>query len=331
MTATPAPTQERLGRAERLLDQAARQGAELVVLPEVFNNGYEYSDQNYRRAETRDGPTINWMRQAAASYHLHLAGSFLLWDQGDIYNSLVLMAPDGRQWRDDKNYPWYWERAYFRNGKRAAPADTDLGKIGMLVCWDVAHPRLWQSYAGRVELMIVSSCPPAAHEMTLVMPDGKRIKFGELGPFSRRIQRTSGGTFGPYLLRQAGCLNVPVVSAMGAGVFASALPRPHLSLAVLALMSPKLLKYVSQAGSLCVEAGYFNETFIADSSGQVLQRVPPGEEGFALGEVVVPDAPPSPKGPQPPFGISRFAYVLDAFANLGMIAEYRRKLRLQGS
>jgi predicted amidohydrolase len=326
MIANPAPTPERLARAEALLAQAAGQGAQLVVLPEVFNTGYEYSEQNYKRSESLAGPTLTWMKQAAAQYGVHLAGSLLLSDREDIYNACLLVAPDGRQWRYNKNYPWYWERAYFRNGDGTTVADTDLGKIGMLVCWDVAHINLWKAYAGRVEYMLVCSCPPAAHDMTLILPDGKRLNFGDLGPIPRRIRRSAGGTFGPNLRRQAGYLRVPVVNTTGIGSFSSRLPCPRLSLTAFAFTAPWLLKYIPQADRLSIEANYFNETYIADAAGQVLHRVPPGVEGYALSQVTVPEAPPIPKDPQPAFGISEFAYLFDTLAKMGLAVEYRRKI-----
>ncbi len=104
MSAEPAPVQERLTRAEKLVAEAV--GAQLVVLPEVFNTGYIYNDANYHRAETSEGPTIQWMRRVAEQYSVYLAGTLLLLDEEDIYNALLLVAPDGRIWRYDKNYPW---------------------------------------------------------------------------------------------------------------------------------------------------------------------------------------------------------------------------------
>ena len=99
MDITPAPVNERLTRAERLANEAAEAGAQLIAFPEVFNTGYVYSPENYALAEPLDGPTSTWMRQTAARLNVHLAGTFLLHDQTDIYNALLLVAPDGRFWR----------------------------------------------------------------------------------------------------------------------------------------------------------------------------------------------------------------------------------------
>lgn len=87
MNATPAPIQERLARAEKLIAQCAREGAQLAVLPEIFNTGYEYSDQNYLRAESFDGPTTTWMKKIAMEHGIHLAGTFLRTEQDKIYNT----------------------------------------------------------------------------------------------------------------------------------------------------------------------------------------------------------------------------------------------------
>jgi predicted amidohydrolase len=59
LDASPAPLLERLERAEKLVASAADQGAELMLLPELFNTGYAYNDRNYQLAESLDGPTPN--------------------------------------------------------------------------------------------------------------------------------------------------------------------------------------------------------------------------------------------------------------------------------
>lgn len=327
MVADPAPLDQRLARAEALLAQAAHDGAQLVVLPEVFNTGYEYSDANYRRAETLAGPTASWMRALAREHNVYLAGTFLRRGAEEIYNTLLLVAPDGRSWHYDKRYPWVWERAYFRAGQGITIADTDLGRLGLLICWDAAHPELWARYAGRVDGVVVCSCPPRAHDLTFVLPGGQRLSAAEAGPILRHVKRTGEGVFGPCLRRQAAHLGVPVVNATGTGWFASPVPLPRLSLAIYALFRPDLWPQVLRANRVRVEAGYFAETYVAGADGCVLERVPAGHEAHALAEVVLTDEPPLSAGSPPRFGLSPFAYAFDGFANVALAPVYRRRVR----
>ncbi len=80
MDAQPVPTKVRLARAAALVAQAAQAGAQVVVLPEVFNTGYEYSDANYSRVEALNGPTVTWMKHMATQHNIYLAGTLLLLD-----------------------------------------------------------------------------------------------------------------------------------------------------------------------------------------------------------------------------------------------------------
>lgn len=325
MNASPSPVKERLTRAENFIAQCVQNGAQLVVLPEVFNTGYEYSDKNYLQAETLDGVTVNWMKKTASHYHVHLAGSFLRREQDNIFNTMLLVSPNGQQWRYDKNYPWIWERAYFQKGTNITIADTELGKIGFLICWDVAHPKLWQKYSSKVELMIVSSCPPKALDLALVLPNGERVVNKNTGSHVQHVKRTSEKTFGEYLRRQASYLGVPVAHATSTGTFTSLIPKPRSSLAILSLLYPPLWKYKSQFDHVRMEADYYNETYIAENSGAVLQCVQPNTEGFAVSDVTLSDSPPKPKGKQPPYGIPNFIYQFDTMANIILASEYKKK------
>ena len=325
MNASPLPVKERLTRAESFVSQCVQNGAQLVVLPEVFNTGYEYSDQNYLQAETLDGVTVTWMKKTASRYHVHLAGSFLRREQDNIFNTMLLVSPGGQQWHYDKNYPWIWERAYFQKGTNITVADTELGKIGFLICWDVAHPKLWRKYSGKVELMIVSSCPPKALDLALVFPNGELVMNKNTGAHVQHVKSTSDKTFGEYLRRQASYLGVPVAHATSTGKFTSLIPKPKPSLAMLSLIYPPLWKYKSQFDRARMEADYYNETYIAENSGAILQYVQPNAEGFAVSDVTLSDSPPQPKGKQPPFSLPNFIYLFDTVANIILAFEYKKK------
>jgi len=120
-------------------------------------------------------------------------------------------------------------------------------------------------------------------------------------------------------------MGVPVVNTTGTGTFRSHLPMPAISLMGMVMTDPRLWKYLTLASQVQVQAGYFQETYVANAAGEVLARVPAGEEGFAVAEVALPDAPLPAKRKPPAYGLSGFAYLLDRYANLLLAGEYRKK------
>lgn len=327
MNAEPGLITERLARAEVLIARAAKGGAQLAVLPETFNTGATYSDANYTHAELIDGLTARWMKDVAARYNIHVAGSLLLLDEEDIYDSMLLTAPDGRVWRYDKNYPWMWERTYFREGTGITVADTSLGKLGMMVCWDVAHPDLWERYAGKVDVMLISSCPPNITASTFILPDGIRLTTADTLPVMETMLRMIKTVFGEKLLRQSSRMRVPVVATTGTGTFSTSVPMPRLSFLLMTLAYPVLWRHLSYAAESRIEGGFYQETYVADAGGHVLDRVAAGSENYALAEIALADVPPQPTGRQPAFGITPLPYLLDTVFNVAAVPTYRRKVR----
>lgn len=327
MNAEPGPITERLARAEVLVARAAKAGAQLAVLPEMFSTGAAYSDANYTHAEPVDGLTARWMKGVAARYNIHVAGSLLLIGEEDIYNSMLLTAPDGRLWRYDKNYPFMWERVYFREGTNITIADTSLGKLGMMICWDAAHPDLWERYAGKVDVMLISSCPPNVSSATFILPNGIRLTTADAIPAMEAMLRLTRDAFGEKLLRQSSRMHVPVVATTGTGTFSSSLPLPRLSFLLMTLAYPSLWRYLAYAAESRVEGGFYQETYVADAGGHVLDRVAAGSENYALAEIPLADAPPQPTGRQPAFGITPLPYLLDTAFNAAAVPTYRRKVR----
>jgi predicted amidohydrolase len=329
MDAAPAPTPSRLERAEKLVSCAAEQGAQIAVLPEVFNTGYEYHDRNYSLAESIDGQTVSWMKSSARQHNLYLAGSLLLREADGIYNAMLLVSPDGQIWRYDKSYPWAWERSYFRPRKHPiAPAETDLGKIGMMICWDTVHPNLWAAYTGKVDLMLVSSCPPALQNMTIHFPDGNSVKPDELGPLMKNIFFNSGKIFREFFLEQSAWLGIPAVNTTGGGNFRTFLARPQLSFTGYLAARPDLWKYIPQAEKIYIESGYFDQTYIADANGQVLARTKIDGDDFAVAQVELAEKTPVPQKPQPKIDLSPLTYWVDEFAKSALTNYYNQHWKL---
>jgi hypothetical protein len=329
MDANPTPTTERLTRAARLVRECVDAGAQLVVLPEIFNTGYAYSETNHRRAEPLDGPTVTWMRQTAADLKIHLAGSLMLLDRDEVYNALLLFAPNGQMWRYDKNYPWGWERGYFRDSQGTTVARTELGDVGLMICWDIAHLDLWRRYAGRVDLMVISSCPPDVSNPTFHFPDGEQLTMDDMGPMFASLKGTGRLVFGAMVNQQTAWLNVPAVNTVGSGHIKTSIPNGLAALLVLLPVAPWLIKYLPQANQLQMSCDLVPGCKIVDANGQVLTQLAQEQgETFTIAEVTLADEKRFPQEPQPASPISWLTYLVSDIALPWLtIPVYRKGLR----
>jgi hypothetical protein len=275
------------------------------------------------------------MRDTAARLGIHLAGSLMLLDGEEAYNALLLFAPDGRLWRYDKVYPWGWERGYFRpsaiaGGERIAVAQTDLGAIGFLICWDVAHPDLWRRYAGQVDLMVISSCPPDVTNPTYLFPNGDQLTADDMGPALGTVKDTAKLIFGEVIDQQTAWLGVPAVCATGSGHITTGIPQGAATLLGLAPTAPWLFKYLPQASQMQLSCDMvLPGCRVLDAGGLTLVERPPEQgEGVAIAEVTVAAERPSPQVPQPVPAVPRLSYLLsDILLPWLMLPVYRKGLR----
>lgn len=308
MEGTPSPVEDRLPRAARHIEEAAATGAKLIVLPEVFNTGYEVNDHNYTLPEQLDGQTASWMHTQATKYNVHIAGSFMVREEEGVYNTMLLVAPDGRKWRYDKHHPWAFERAYVLNGNGITVADTDIGRIGMLICWDYAHMDLWEQYSGQVDMMIISSCPIGALELDIVLPGGKRINTSN-APHVKVNYRGADVPFGKDIDALAHWMRVPVINAGHAGVFRTKLPLSGVSMSVLLAHRPlDLMRHLKDSHKVMLEAPYYRQTKIVRQDGLVMKRAQHDTDGLIMSEITLANRSPKPFGSPPQSAFTPLAY-----------------------
>ncbi len=142
--------QENLSNTLDQIDQLAAQDAELIVLQELHACRYfcqTESSVHFDLAEPLDGPTTQALAHSARKNKLVIVGSiFEKRCQGVFHNTAVVMDRDGSMagfYRkmhipDD---PGYYEKYYFTPGDTGfTPIDTQLGRLGVLVCWDQWFP-----------------------------------------------------------------------------------------------------------------------------------------------------------------------------------------------
>lgn len=145
-----------LQTAERLIAEAAAEGARLVVLPELFNYLGRLEDLA-AQAEPLAGPTAARMRKAAQKHQIFLiAGSFAERREGDrrVYNTSLFFDPQGSQiglYRKmhlfDVDLPdvQVHESDYVAPGDQPAVSPTELGGIAQAICYDLRFPELPRS------------------------------------------------------------------------------------------------------------------------------------------------------------------------------------------
>lgn len=328
MDAYPASTPERLARADKLVREAADAGAQLILLPELFHLGYTYDDSNFDRAETLHGPSATWMRDLAMGLDVHLAGSILLRDGSEIYNSLLLFAPDGRMWRYDKNFPWGWERGYFIGRRNLTVADTALGKIGMLICWDAAHATLWREYAGKVDLMLVSSCPPDVGNASYRFPSGATLTLTEAGATLGPLHDSGDKIFGTMIDQQTAWIGAPTVASVGSGMIDTEIPRGKATVAAMVPLAPRMARFYNEADGLEMLCPTTPGTKVLDGSGTIVSELAAEDgEGWTMGAVTLADATPQPRGPQPEPPVPASAFLVSDV----LLPALMRKVYRQGN
>jgi 5-aminopentanamidase len=126
------------------LGAAADGGARIVVLPELTPSGYVFASPAEARsmAERPDGPTVTQWAQVASRRDLVIVGGFNeLGDDGQLYNSAVLLDSGGIRAVYRKVHLWDAEGDFFAPGADPPPVlETEFGRIAMMICYDVEFP-----------------------------------------------------------------------------------------------------------------------------------------------------------------------------------------------
>ena len=154
-------TQVNLNHFTPLVEQAASQGVQLIILPELAASGYSMSKLIWDAAETRQGATIRWLEDISARLEVYVGIGFIEADGEDFYNTYALAAPNGKIAGFVRKT--MAETYCFRCSNGSHVIDTPLGKIGLGICADnhfVPMVRLMQEQG--VDLMLMPHALPGA-------------------------------------------------------------------------------------------------------------------------------------------------------------------------
>jgi predicted amidohydrolase len=152
---------------KKLEKAVASAQAELLLVGELFLSGYMARDAFARLAEPVDGPSVQAVQRLAGEHGTHIIFGMPEREENTkrLFNTSVLVTPDGKVASYRKVYPAnfgpFEEGLYFARGDGLTLAETKLGRIGLLICYDTFFPELAKAYAlqGADLLAIISASP----------------------------------------------------------------------------------------------------------------------------------------------------------------------------
>jgi len=157
-------------RAEKLVKEAAEKGAKLVVLPELFDTGYNFESREEVESvagQIPDGPTTEFLIELARSLDVFIvAGTAEKDERGNLYNSAVLVGPIGWAYigKYRKVHLFNREKLFFQPGDLGFHVfNIGVAKVGVMICFDWFFPESARTLALKGAEII-------AHPSNLVMP-----------------------------------------------------------------------------------------------------------------------------------------------------------------
>lgn len=156
-----ADVDSNLRQAQQSIQHAAGNGAELILLPELWTTGYDLP----RRAELAEAsqPVLAEITRLAAQHQITIGGSWITRRGEDFYNTFHLVSPAGLVVTYDKTHLFglMHEDQWLSAGSKLQTADFAWGSAGLAVCYDLRFPEMFRKYTlgGANALLIVAEWP----------------------------------------------------------------------------------------------------------------------------------------------------------------------------
>ncbi len=130
----------------------------VVVLPEMFSTGF--SMHPHQHAEAPDGPTVQWMLQEAANRRCIITGSLMIQEEGQFYNRLYWVQPDGQYFTYNKRHLFGMagEDKVYTAGEQRMVVQVNGWRIALAICYDLRFP-VWlrQQLDSEYDVLLVTA------------------------------------------------------------------------------------------------------------------------------------------------------------------------------
>ncbi|MDH5447510.1 MAG: carbon-nitrogen hydrolase family protein [Candidatus Bathyarchaeota archaeon] len=179
--------QHNINKIAKYAKQAKKQKADIIIFPEMSLTGYTTRDLTYELAEEIPGPSTKKIGKIAKKENLYIIyGMPERSEKGKaiLYNTAALTGPEGYVGKYRKmhlpTHSVFEEKRYFRLGYQTPVFETNIGKLGIIICYDIFFPEITRALRLQgAKIIICISASPAV-----------RKKFFETLTTARAIENT---------------------------------------------------------------------------------------------------------------------------------------------
>lgn len=177
---------DNLATADRLMGEAAAQGARLAVFPEVQLSPFFPARRGVdadRYAMTLDHPAISELSALARRHAMITVANIYLEDGGKRFDASPVFDADGRLLGISRmvhiaQFEGFWEKDYYQSGSGFEVYDTAVGKVGVVICYDRHFPESYRACALQgAELIATPSCNLADEPLDLFAWEIRTLAF----------------------------------------------------------------------------------------------------------------------------------------------------------
>lgn len=244
-----------MNQAEHLIQQAVKQGAQWIILPEMFTSAAGFHNNMLSAIRPIDGEPFQLLKRLAHQSNVVIGGSFLAQHtKHRVFNTFVLMFPDGLHFTHNKDIPTYWENCYYQGGTDDGVMETPIGPIGSVLCWEFIRSQTARRLLNKVKMVVGGSC-------WWTLPDDANADSPNWANNLTMLKEAAP--------RMARMLGVPIIHGSHAGRFEG--------------------YFSTELADVAYNSTYLGEAMIVDAQGKVLAHRPHQRgEGVVMATVNVP-------------------------------------------
>jgi predicted amidohydrolase len=137
MRVEPGALEQNLARAERLVEEAAQRGAEVIVLPEAMNLGWTHPSAASQAELIPEGASCDRLSKCARQHGIYVCAGLVEKAESETFNAAVLIGPDGSLLLHHRKINELdIARSLYATGGRLGVAQTEHGMLGLMICSD---------------------------------------------------------------------------------------------------------------------------------------------------------------------------------------------------